>query len=96
MTHGHGLVSLIRQVLFCERVFQRRFELIPGEALTHTINVLQLSKEYLWGFPLGQRLRDIRVKGYYMKGKNTGARRRQLDALGFNWEPKRGRPRGKD
>jgi len=52
--------------------------------------------EYLWGFPLGQRLRDIRVKGYYMKGKNTGARRRQLDALGFNWEPKRGRPRGKD
>jgi len=52
--------------------------------------------EYLWGFPLGQRLRDIRVKRYYMKGKNSGARRRQLDALGFNWEPKRGRPRGKD
>lgn len=49
--------------------------------------------EYLWGFPLGQRLRDIRVKGYYMKEKNSSARRRQLDALGFNWEPKRGRPR---
>lgn len=53
--------------------------------------------EYLWGFPLGQRLRDIRVKGNYMKGENSSARRRQLDALGFNWEPKRGpRPRAKD
>lgn len=51
--------------------------------------------ECLWEFPLGQRLRDIRVKGYYMKGKNSDARRRQLDALGFNWNPKRGRPRGK-
>ena len=40
--------------------------------------------EYLWGFPLGQRLRDIRVKGNYMKGKSSDARRRQLDALGFN------------
>mmetsp|Transcript_26212 Transcript_26212/g.61598 ORF Transcript_26212/g.61598 Transcript_26212/m.61598 type:complete len:573 (-) Transcript_26212:894-2612(-) len=48
--------------------------------------------EYLWGFPLGRRLRDVRVKGYYLKGKSGGARRRQLDALGFNWEPKRGRP----
>mmetsp|Transcript_6568 Transcript_6568/g.14165 ORF Transcript_6568/g.14165 Transcript_6568/m.14165 type:complete len:539 (-) Transcript_6568:1244-2860(-) len=52
--------------------------------------------EYLWGFPLGQRLRDIRVKGNYLKGENTSARRRQLDALGFNWEPKRGRRRGKN
>ena len=52
--------------------------------------------EYLWGFPLGQRLRDIRVKGNYMKGKSSDARRRQLDALGFNWEPKRGRPRAKE
>lgn len=52
-----------------------------------------LSIEYLWGFPLGQRLRDIRVKGYYLRGKNADARRRQLDALGFYWEPKRGRPR---
>jgi len=47
--------------------------------------------EYLWNFPLGQRLRDIRVKGNYLKGKNSNARRRQLDALGFNWEPKPGR-----
>jgi hypothetical protein len=51
--------------------------------------------EYLWGFPLGQRLRDIRVKGYYLRGKNADARRRQLDALGFDWEPKRGRPTNK-
>ena len=47
--------------------------------------------ECLWGVPLGQRLRDIRVKGNYLKGKNSDARRQQLDALGFNWEPKRGR-----
>ena len=56
------------------------------------LQIFCLEKESLWGFPLGQRLRDIRVKGYYLKGKNSGARRRQLDALGFNWEPKRGRP----
>lgn len=47
--------------------------------------------EYLWNFPLGQRLRDIRVKGNYLKGKNSNARRQQLDALGFNWKPKHGR-----
>lgn len=52
--------------------------------------------EYLWGFPLGQRLRDIRVKGNYLKGEAGNARRRQLDALGFNWEPKRGRRLNKD
>ena len=45
-------------------------------------------EEYLWGFPLGQRLRDIRVKGYYLRGECAGARRRQLDALGFEWNPK--------
>eukprot|EP00980_Cylindrotheca_fusiformis_P029635 scaffold23625_cov137-Cylindrotheca_fusiformis.AAC.20 len=47
--------------------------------------------EYLWGFPLGQRLKDIRLKGYYLNGKDANARRSQLDALGFVWEPKRGR-----
>jgi len=47
--------------------------------------------EYLWDFPLGRRLRDIRVKGNYLRGENSHARRRQLDALGFNWKPKRGR-----
>mmetsp|Transcript_7310 Transcript_7310/g.21207 ORF Transcript_7310/g.21207 Transcript_7310/m.21207 type:complete len:523 (+) Transcript_7310:258-1826(+) len=52
--------------------------------------------EYLWGFPLGQRLRDIRVKGNYLKGKYSDSRRRQLDALGFNWAPKRGRRSGKN
>ena len=49
--------------------------------------------EYLWGLPLGQRLKDVRLKGAYLKGKNGDDRRRQLDALGFNWQPKRGRPR---
>jgi hypothetical protein len=47
--------------------------------------------EYLWGFPLGQRLKDIRLKGYYMSAEEASARRSQLDALGFVWEPKRGR-----
>ncbi|KAG7354658.1 helicase domain protein [Nitzschia inconspicua] len=49
--------------------------------------------EYLWGFPLGQRLRDIRVKGYFLRGDQAAIRRQQLDALGFNWDPPRGRPR---
>ena len=47
--------------------------------------------EYLWGLPLGQRLKDVRLKGAYLKGKSASARRRQLDTLGFNWQPKRGR-----
>jgi hypothetical protein len=51
--------------------------------------------EYLWGFPLGQRLRDIRVKGYYLRGESASTRRRQLDALGFNWNPKLGRRKRK-
>jgi len=51
--------------------------------------------ESLWGFPLGQRLRDIRLKGYYLRGPSADARRRQLDALGFNWNPKPGRRKGK-
>ena len=73
--------------------------LVPGgKILAHNFHLflgaanIYRNEESLWGFPLGQRLRDIRVKGYYLKGKNSGARRRQLDALGFNWEPKRGRP----
>uniref|UniRef100_A0A7S1VM55 Helicase-associated domain-containing protein n=1 Tax=Grammatophora oceanica TaxID=210454 RepID=A0A7S1VM55_9STRA len=47
--------------------------------------------EYLWGFPLGQRLKDIRVKGAYLHGDSAELRRSQLDALGFNWKPRRGR-----
>lgn len=41
--------------------------------------------EYLWGLPLGQRLKDIRVTGAYLKGEDADARRQQLDALGFIW-----------
>ena len=48
-----------------------------------------LGAEYLWGFPLGQRLKDIRVKGAYLRGESAEMRRKQLDALGFNWTPKR-------
>jgi hypothetical protein len=47
--------------------------------------------EHLWGFPLGQRLKDLRLKGHYIKGKKGESRRKQLDALGFVWKPKRGR-----
>ena len=51
-----------------------------------------LPSEQLWGFPLGQRLKDVRVKGAHLKSeKSAKARRAQLDALGFVWEPKRGR-----
>jgi hypothetical protein len=49
--------------------------------------------EYLWGYPLGLHLRDIRVKGYFLRGEQAVIRRGQLDALGLNWEPRRGRPR---
>lgn len=55
-------------------------------------NLIQYT-EYLWGFPLGQRLKDIRARGTYLKGSSASTRRRQLDGLGFVWEPKRGRPR---
>jgi hypothetical protein len=46
--------------------------------------------EKLWGLKLGQRLKDIRLKGRYLKGKSANARIMQLDALGFVWKPKRG------
>ena len=49
--------------------------------------------EYLWGMPLGQRLKDVRTKGAYLHGELADKRKRQLDALGFNWTPKTGRPR---
>ena len=48
--------------------------------------------ETLWSFPLGQRLKDIRLKGAYLSNPETSrSRKAQLDALGFVWEPKRGR-----
>ena len=47
--------------------------------------------EHLWGLTLGQRLKDIRLRGAYLKGDSASSRRAQLDALGFNWSPKRGR-----
>mmetsp|Transcript_20895 Transcript_20895/g.45335 ORF Transcript_20895/g.45335 Transcript_20895/m.45335 type:complete len:310 (-) Transcript_20895:66-995(-) len=50
--------------------------------------------EYLWGLPLGQRLKDVRSKGAYLRGEFAEKRRRQLDTLGFNWERKKaGRPK---
>jgi len=47
--------------------------------------------EHLWGLPLGQRLKDVRIRGAYLSNDTKNERRRQLDALGFNWTPKRGR-----
>jgi hypothetical protein len=68
--------------------------LAPGMFAAHHVSYYaSCVLECLWGFPLGQRLRDIRLKGYYLRGKSGDARRRQLDALGFNWTPKRGRPK---
>jgi len=49
--------------------------------------------EQLWGLPLGQRLKDLRLKGSYLSGKDGEKRRSQLNALGFEWNPKRGRRR---
>jgi hypothetical protein len=42
---------------------------------------------------LGQRLKDVRLKGTYLKGKDKHIRKAQLDTLGFVWNPKRGRRR---
>lgn len=52
--------------------------------------------EYLWGLPLGQRLRDVRLKNRYLTGKSADSRRAQLNALGFDWNPKRGRRRTRE
>jgi len=52
--------------------------------------------EHLWNFPLGQRLKDIRLKAAYLHGANAAKRRAQLDALGFKWKASRGRPRKRD
>jgi hypothetical protein len=49
--------------------------------------------EYLWGLPLGQRLKDIRTTGAYLKGKDKDARCRQLEALGFIWDVREHRRR---
>jgi len=49
--------------------------------------------ERLWGLKLGQRLKDVRLKGAYLKGKDAELRRAQLDNLGFVWKPPRGRRR---
>jgi len=40
--------------------------------------------EQLWGLPLGQRLRDIKSKGRYLKGQSATSRKAQLYALGYN------------
>jgi len=48
--------------------------------------------EQLWGFPLGQRLKDVRLKGAYLKNLDSvSSRKAQLDDLGFVWNPPRGR-----
>ena len=47
--------------------------------------------ERLWGLKLGQRLKDVRLKGAYLKGRDRNLRKAQLDNLGFVWNPKRGR-----
>lgn len=50
--------------------------------------------EHLWGLRLGQRLKDIRLKDAYLHGTLAEKRRKQLEALGFHWGPKkRGRPK---
>jgi hypothetical protein len=52
--------------------------------------------EYLWGLPLGQRLKDIRTTGAYLKGKDKDARCQQLEALGFIWDVREHRRKQKE
>lgn len=47
--------------------------------------------DHLSGLKLGQRLKDVRLKGTYLKGQDRHIRKAQLDTLGFVWNPKRGR-----
>ena len=42
--------------------------------------------QYMWNLPLGQRIKEIRITGAYLKGKDKIERIRQLDALGFIWD----------
>lgn len=51
--------------------------------------------DQLWGLPLGQRLKDVRLKNRYLTNPNSSSSRKaQLDAMGFVWKPKRGRRKG--
>lgn len=52
--------------------------------------------EHLWGLPLGQRLKEVRLTGVYLRGEKGEKRKRQLNTLGFNWTPKRGRKRARE
>ncbi|KAL7569308.1 hypothetical protein ACA910_016851 [Epithemia clementina (nom. ined.)] len=45
--------------------------------------------EHLWRLPLGQRLKDVRLKGAYLRGAYAEKRKKQLEALGFVWGPKK-------
>ena len=47
--------------------------------------------QYLWNLPLGQRIKEIRIAGAYLKGKDKIERIRQLDALGFVWDVRKHR-----
>jgi Helicase associated domain len=69
-------------------------QIITSDIMGPTTSVLETEwpwPESLWDFPLGQRLKDIRQKGAYLKGSDGPSRKAQLDALGFVWNPKRGR-----
>jgi hypothetical protein len=56
---------------------------------TCCLRCVALRVEKLWGLKLGQRLKDIRLKGAYLKGKSGSKRKAQLNTLGFVWEPRK-------
>ena len=42
--------------------------------------------EETWGMRLGNVVRDIRIKGIYLKGEDAAKRRAWLDEMGFVWD----------
>ena len=85
---GRGQVSAR---LFRDREIAAESSIWSTNVFSDDMQPPSRSIEHLWGFPLGQRLKDLRLKGHYISGKEGESRRKQLDALGFVWKPKRGR-----
>lgn len=91
-----GWLQVVHAAAIFSRIHNRVLDVpsafvVPGPPENYNLEDEWPWPQHLWGFPLGVRLKDIRLKGAYLHGANGQARRRQLDTLGFVWRPKRGR-----
>jgi hypothetical protein len=91
-----GWLQVIHAAAIYSKMHNRKLDVpikfvVPSPQQDHASKDDSPWPEHLWGLPLGQRLKEVRLKSAYMSGKNGSVRRRQLDTLGFNWHPKRGK-----